>query len=136
MSFAGRNRERGHSFDTEFVPDRFQVPRLVELHLVRHRTCAKLLVGRILQVPPSLVFLHVLAKDSALLAMLSIIYHSPPHLQVLHSIALFVLGGSLPGDDVCSEGGKPKLKYVGRGQYSDEVTSGGINDRNPEDTRY
>jgi len=102
MGLARRNREGGHPFNAEFVPDRFQVPRLVKLYLVRHRTCAKLFISRVLQIPPSLIFLHVLAKDGALLALLSIVYHGPPHLQVLCSITLFVLSGSLPGDDVGS----------------------------------
>lgn len=91
--------------------DGTQVGRLVEVHLVGDAAGAELLVECVLQVPSGLGLLDELANDVAV----ALVVNGAPDLEVLDSIAVLVLGGSLPGDDVGAERGEAEFEDVRRG---------------------
>ncbi|KAG9912408.1 eukaryotic translation initiation factor 2A, partial [Aureobasidium melanogenum] len=72
-----------------------QIRRLVEVHLVGDSTGTEFLVQSVLQVPASLVLLYELANDLAA----GVVVEGAPDLEVLDSVAVFVLGRPLPGND-------------------------------------
>jgi hypothetical protein len=105
--------------------------RLVELHLIRHSACAEFLVGGVLQVPAGLLLLHIFADHRVLIAILGFFRRRPPNFQVLDSIAIFVFGGALPGDDIRPQGREAQLENVGGWERGDDLAMRSINDRNP-----
>lgn len=129
MGFPRRQREVSHALDAQLVPDGAQIVRLVELHLVGDGARAKHLVRRVLQVPAILVLLHILADHGAVLVVLGLVGHGPPDLEVLDGIAVVVLGGTLPRDDVCAEGREAQLVDVWGGERGDDVAARGIHHR-------
>lgn len=132
MVLARRQREVGESVDVKFVPDSPQIFRFIELHLIRDHSSAELLVGGVLQIPPSLVLLHELADKRPLLITRALRFDSAPDLQIFGRIAVVILCRTLPGDDVRSQRRKAELEHVGCWERRDDVTDGGVNDRNPE----
>ncbi len=86
---------------------------LVDLHLVRNHSGAELLVKGVLQVPACLGFLHE-STDSLFLHPFcgSFLINDEPDFEILDGIAVFVLGRSLPGDDVSAEGIEAQLEHV------------------------
>jgi hypothetical protein len=65
------------------------------------------------------------------LAVLRCFGHSPPDLEVLHSIAIFILRGALPCNNIRSEGREAQFEDIGSGERSDNLAGGGVDDRNP-----
>lgn len=81
---------------------------LVELNLIRYNPSAITLVRRVLQVPTGLRFLdktadHCVFVLSCPARCLSL---DAPHFEILDGVAILVFRWSLPGNQVCAEGGE------------------------------
>lgn len=105
MTLSRRNRKVGHAFDSNLVPDGCQVMTLVDLNFIRDHPRTECFVVGVLQIPSSLGFLHESSNRLFLDTFgQSLLVDDQPHLEILDSVAVFVLAGSLPGDDVSTQG--------------------------------
>ena len=84
-----------------------------------------------MQVPTRLRLLDVLANDGPLLIIGSVRIDGLPNLQVLDRIAFLVLCRALPCDYVGTQRRESQLVDIWRGQRSDDVTDGSVDNRDP-----
>lgn len=130
MVLAWSEHHIGDSLDTKLVPRVAQIARLEKLHLVCYNARTILLVGRVLQVPATLVLLDVFADDRPRSVIFSFVGQRLPDSEVLHSVSVFVLGWALPCNEICTEGGESELVDVRCRKCGNDVADRGINHRN------
>lgn len=128
MSLPRRDREIRHTLHAQLIPNGRQVVALVELNLIGDDTGAVLFVGRVLQVPASLRLLDEAAHNRMLVS----IDHAP-NLEILDSVTLFILGRTLPGDQVSTEWRETQLEDILGRKGSDDMSDGGVNDGDPRE---
>jgi len=80
MPLARRNLKISHSLDPESVPRSTEVVASIELHLICHNPRAELLVGSILQVPPSLVLLNIFPHHIPFAVVIGLMIQRAPYL--------------------------------------------------------
>lgn len=102
MVVAWRNGKILHAFEPQLVPNSAEIIALVELNLVGDDARAILLVSRVAQVPACLALLHVFANGLTI-TISGTLFDGAPDLEVFDSIAIVVLGGTLPGNNEVSE---------------------------------
>lgn len=108
---------------------------MVELNLVGDDTSAQPLVVCILQVPARLRLLdeashHRVLVDLTITALE--VHHNTPHLEVLDSVAVLILGRTLPCYNVRPERREAQLVHILGRKGSDDVAHGRINNGDPE----
>lgn len=131
-----RERKITHALDPQLIPHLGQVIALEELDLVGDDASAEALVGRVLEVPAGLRLLDPAPHDSmGLGGGVGRLLHDLPDLEVLGGVAIGVLGRTLPGDEVGSEGGEAQLEDILGGDGRDDVTDGGVDDGDPTPIR-
>lgn len=108
---------RGHgkirdALNAQLVPDLGQIVALVDLHLVCNDSGTELLVKGVLQVPARPRLLHEFAHGALLDSFgIGLVVNHKPDLEILGSVAIFILTGSLPCDNIGAQG--REAEFVG-----------------------
>ena len=105
MILARRDSKVCNALDPQLIPDLGQIVALVDLDFVGDDSSTEFLVKGILQIPACLGLLYESANGLFLNALgRSLLIDDQPDLEILDGVTVVVLGRSLPGDDVGSEG--------------------------------
>lgn len=124
---SGSESEISDSLDAKLVPDSDEIVSLIELHLVGDEACAVLFVGRVLEVPTSLLLLDE-AANGLLISGSNTIFDCAPDLQVFGGVAIVILGRTLPRDDKGTLRREAELVDAGHGESENGGAVGGVND--------
>lgn len=96
MVLTRRECEICHPLHSQLIPNLGQIIALVELDFICDDSCTKPFIRRVLEVPAGLRLLDVFAYNSVLIAGRR--FHHLPDLQILDSVAIGVLGRTLPSN--------------------------------------
>jgi len=107
---------------------------VIELNLVGDDTSTQPFVLRILQVPARLRLLDEASHHCVLVDLTTAlgVLHNTPHLEVLDSVAILILGRTLPGYNVRPERRETQLVDVVGRKGGDNVAHGWIDNGDPE----
>jgi hypothetical protein len=75
--------------------------------------------------------LYELANHASVASFGSILVDGSPYLEVFHPVPVFVLGRSLPSNDISTQGRETELVDVGSGENRNDEPDGSVDDRHP-----